>query len=224
MSELIKKAKLLDEKVLIGVRRKKEEEPQGEKASEIDPGAAMREEAARILAGAKAEAEKILADARAEAGQIKTEARTAGYREGSEAAVADWSQKVSALGGLVANLTNGIDSSVEDLKGSLVDLAISVIREITLAEADKTEISAKIDRALDMVKASKRIVLRLSDKVPSDVIERLSKVEKLQVVTEPSFEFPDANIEADFGALDLRVNSQLELFESIVKKAFGTDR
>ena len=74
-----------------------------------------------------------------------------------------------------------------------------------------------------MVKSSKKIVLKLSNNVPKELVDEFSKIEKLQVITDASLNAMDVQLEADFGSLDLRINSQMELFENLIRKAFGTD-
>ncbi len=222
LSDVIKSIDLTDEVVIVGPKEIKKNEKVEEENVE-DPIEVTKRQAEDILSQAKREAQRVVDEAKGQAQKIKDEAQKAGYIEGVKKAEKELNEKVKTVKALIDKLNEQVDSSVDEMKASLVDLSLAVIREILLVEEEKGDIEKKIESALETVKSSKEIVLKLSTDLPKDVIEKFSSFEKVQVITLSNLKKMDVQVEADFGTLDLRVNSQLELFERLVKRAFGKE-
>ncbi|WP_036223150.1 FliH/SctL family protein [Mesoaciditoga lauensis] len=222
MSDVIKKANLLDETVVVGPKKanfkveKKEEKPKE------DPIEAAKKQAEEIVNKAKKEAEKAITDAKIKAKTIEETAKKEGYAKGLKAGEKELHDQIESIKSLVEHFSKQIDESLDEIRISLIDLSIAMVKEVLLSEIEKGDVEKKIDRALDMVKSSKKIVIKVSSDLPESLMEKLTSMEKVQVISVPTFKKMDVQIEADYGTLDLRVDSQIELFERLVKKSFGS--
>ena len=217
MSDIIKGANVTNEKVTVGPKSNKKVEDR-----QIDPQKAAELKSEEMLESARKEAKKIVEEAKLKSKEIRDEAREVGYRKGIEKAKVEWNSNISRLKEMINLMETRIDSSIDKLKPSLIELSIAVIKETVFSETNHGEISKKINHALDMVKSSKKILLKISNNVPQEIANEFSKIEKLQVITDSSLEDMDVQIEVDFGSLDLRVKSQMEVSENLVRKSFGT--
>ncbi len=217
MFDIIKGANVTNEKVTIGPKVKKNSIEQ-----QKDPQKVAQAKSKEIIIEAQKKAKRLIEEAKSESEEIRKQAQNTGYQNGVEEARTEWRTKISQLKEIVNSIEERIDFSIDDLKLSLIDLSIIVVKETVLSEVDRGNISDKINRAMDMVKSSKKIVLKISNNVPQEIVNELSKIEKVQVITDASLDTMDVRVEADFGSLDLRVNSQMELFENLIRKAFGT--
>ena len=217
MSDIIKGANVTNEKVTVGPKSNKKV---GDR--QIDPQKAAELKSEEMLESARKEAKKIVEEAKLKSKKIRDEAREVGYHEGIEKAKVEWNSNISRLKEMINLMETRIDSSIDKLKPSLIELSIAVIKETVFSETNHGEISKKISHALDIVKSSKKILLKISNNVPQEIVNEFSKIEKLQVITDSSLEDMDVQIEVDFGSLDLRVKSQMEVFENLVRKSFGT--
>ena len=220
MSEVIKRANLADETVVIGPKKTgKEEEKTAENLIE-----SAKKQAEKILNRAQQEAEKIVSTADAKAIKIKEDAKREGYSQGLKNAQEELDSQIETVKSLVNNFDKQVNESLDDVKSSLVDLSIAMVKEILLFEEEKGEIEKKIEKALEIVKSSKKIVLKVSSDLPKNLIDKFSSIEKVQVIPLSTLKKMDVQVESDFGTLDLRVNSQIELFERLIKKAFGGEK
>jgi flagellar assembly protein FliH len=223
LSEIIKRVNLADETVVIGPKKTRKDEKKEEKTVE-DLIESAKKQAKEILNHARQEAEKIISTADAQANKIREDAKREGYSQGLKSAQEELNSQIENMKSLVNSFDNRVDESLDDVKSSLVDLSIAMIKEILLFEEEKGEIEKKIEKALEMVKSSKKIVLKVSSDLPKNLIDKFSSIEKVQIIPLSTLKKMDVQIEADFGTLDLRVNSQIELFERLVKKAFGGEK
>ncbi len=217
MFDIIKGANITNEKVMIGPKTEKKSTGQEE-----DPQKYAQAKSEEIISAAQKKAKQLIEEANSKLEEIKKQAQNAGYSRGVEEAKAEWESKISRLKEIVKLIEKRIDLSIDELKPSLVDLSIAVVKEVAFSEVDRGNISDKINRAIDMVKSSKKIVLKISNNVPQEIVNELSKIEKVQVITDTLLDVMDVQVEADFGSLDLRINSQIALFENLIRKAFGT--
>jgi len=215
--DIIKGANITNEKVMIGPKTEKKSTGQEE-----DPQKYAQAKSEEIISAAQKKAKQLIEEANSKLEEIKKQAQNAGYSRGVEEAKAEWESKISRLKEIVKLIEKRIDLSIDELKPSLVDLSIAVVKEVAFSEVDRGNISDKINRAIDMVKSSKKIVLKISNNVPQEIVNELSKIEKVQVITDTLLDVMDVQVEADFGSLDLRINSQIALFENLIRKAFGT--
>ncbi len=222
MSDVIKKANLLDETVVVGPKKanfkveKKEEKPKE------DPIEAAKKQAEEIVNKAKKEAEEAIKRAKIKAKTIEEAAKKEGYAQGLKAGEKELHNQIESIKSLVEHFSKQIDESLDEIRISLIDLSIAMVKEVLLSEIERGDVEKKIDRALNMVKSSKKIVIKVSSDLPESLMEKLTSMEKVQVISVPAFKKMDVQIEADFGTLDLRVDSQIELFERLVKKSFGS--
>ncbi len=215
MSDVIKGANVLNEKVVVGPKRKAED------LEREDPVEVAEKKAREILSKAREEAEKILNQARTNAKMVEEKAKNNGYTSGFEKGMEEVRKKLEEVEKFVRILKEKEDQFLDDLKEAMVELTIATVKEIVLSEVERGNVENKVQRALDAVKSSKKVTVKLSESAPAQFVEKLSSMDRIQVVPVPSFGKLDIQVEADFGTLDLRVDSQLELFERLVRKAFG---
>ncbi|MGC8636912.1 MAG: hypothetical protein C0176_00240 [Mesoaciditoga sp.] len=213
MSEIIKKPSIFEDKIKIGHQDQKMEE-------KFDLLEEAEKRARFILESAKKEYEKILNSAIAESKEIKANAYDEGYKSGYEKGLNEWKKKFFDLDPFIEKVKKNIDKSVDDLTPYLLELSISVVKEIVLSEVEPSSISKKIERVLEMVKSSKNVKLYVPSNLPEEILEDL-KNRSIDVIVDPSFGPNDLKAEVDFGVMDLRVASQLKAFEELMRKSFG---
>ncbi len=223
MSDVIKDANVTDEKVVVGSFKSSTRTRESAQKVENVEGMA-KEKAEEILENAQQRAMQILEETKSSSEKIKKESEALGYKRGLENAQEEVGSLISHMKEIVDSLENQIDSSVEEIKISLIDLAVVAVKEIVLEEVKNGDIGKKINKALEMVKSSKRIVIKLPNDLPEEVTKKLSEIDKVQILPDSKLASMDVQIEANFGSLDLRVNSQLELLEHIIRKSFGDNR
>jgi flagellar assembly protein FliH len=216
LPDIIKKAFLTDEKIKIGAKSP------NEKISYEDSVKNSKLEADRLLAEAQKKVDDMIKEAEKRSKDIEEKAKKAGYLKGVESSQKDWNVRLETLDALTASLKHHLDLSIEDLSVPFLALSISMMKEIIFSEIDEVSISNKINRALEMVNASKKIVIHLSKDVPEEVIDRIKAHEGIQIITEQNYGKGDLKVEADFGTLDLRLEAQINLFEELIKKSFGS--
>ncbi|BBJ27828.1 FliH/SctL family protein [Athalassotoga saccharophila] len=215
MSEIIKKPPVFEDKIKIGYQEKKQEE-------KVDPLEEAEKRSKFILESAKKEYERILSSAIAKSKEIKEDAYNQGYKAGYEKSLEEWKKKFLELDSFIEKVKKSIDQSVDDITPYLLELSISVVREIVLSEVDPSSISKKIERVMQMVKSSKNVKLYVPPNLPEEILEDL-KHRSIEVIVDPAFGPDDLRAEVDFGVMDLRVDSQLNAFEDLMRKSFGVN-
>lgn len=215
MPDIIKKPSIANEKVKIGFHDSAKKTEDG-----VDVVHEAQIKAKEILNDARKESEKILNEVSLKSKEIKEKAYSEGYKFGIKQSTEEWNLKISSLQNVIDSLKGEIDKTIDDITPSLLELSIVMIKEIVLSEVKGDVISKKIDRAIDIVKSSKRVVVHLPKTLPKEVIEKI-KEESIEIIMDSNFDLDDVKIEADFGVLDLRVNAQLKVFEELLRKNFG---
>ncbi len=214
MSEIIKKPPIFEDKIKIGSQE------QSKKEEKNDPLEEAEKRSRFILESAKKEYEKILNSAITKSKEIKEDAYNQGYKDGYEKGLEKWKKKFLALDPFIERLKKEVDRSLDDLTPYLLELSISVIKEVVLSDVDPSFISKKIERVLEMVKSSKNVKLYVPPNLSEEILEDL-KNRSIDVIVDSSFGPDDLKVEVDFGVMDLRVNSQLKTFEELMRKSFG---
>ncbi len=223
MSDVIKGANITNEKFVVGPFKpsaKTYKSPQ--KAENIEEMA--KKKAEEILENARQKAAQLLEETKLKAEEIQKESEELGYKKGLENSQVEAKELISRMKKIVDSLGKQIDLSVDEIKTSLIDLSIAAVKEIVLSEVKKGDIEKKVEKALSMVKSSKKIVIKLPNDLPEEVTKELSEIDKVQVLPDSKLGPMDIQVEANFGSLDLRVNSQMELLEHLIRKAFGDNR
>lgn len=215
MSDVIKKPSIFEEKVKIGSQPKKETE-------KIDPVKEAEEKAKLIVESAKAEREKILKLASLLSKEIRDNAYLEGYKAGVEKANDEWKKKLSDFDEFMKSVKAKIDKSIDDLTPYLLELSITVIKEVVLSEVDPQSISKKIERVLQLVKSSKNVKIYVPHTLPDEILRDIRNG-SVEIIVDSSFGPDDLKVEFDFGIMDLRVSSQLRFFEELMRKSFGMD-
>ncbi len=215
LSDVIKGVNILNEKVLVGPP------PKIEETKVENPIETARKKAEEILKKAKEDSAKLLKEARANAKMIEEKAKKDGYASGYQAGMKDVQKQIKEAVKFVNSLKKTEEDFFDKIKEAIVDLTVATVKEIVFSEVTRGSIEKKVERALDAVKASKKITIKVSEQAPAQLIEKLSLIEKVQVLPLSTFDKMDVQVEADFGTLDLRVDSQLELFERLVRKSMG---
>ncbi len=180
-----------------------------------------RNEAASIVARAKAEADDIINRAETEAARIKEEAAAVGLEEGRNQGAAELSQVVAAASQRLAQ----IEAQVEP---QLKDLAIKIARKIL-----GRELEFHPDGVVDIVKQAlsekarqrREIYLRVNPndlqfirENKADLLEVLSRAKEIGIREDPEVERGGVVIETDAGTIDAQLETQLAVFEQVLKK------
>ncbi len=216
MPDIIKRPFLTDERVRIGLTSEEGIAP----AENYEQNVEIK--ARQLLDDAQKKAEEIIANALLKSKEIGDRAEKEGYSKGLEIAKEEWNAKFSSLEGLITSIKKKIDLSIEGLSNSLLALSIATVKEILMSEVDNADISKKIEKALEFIKTSKHIVIHIPKGVDQGIIDTMKNQEGIEIITESNFGRGDLEIESDFGTLDVRLDTQIKLFEELVKKSFGS--
>lgn len=222
MPDVIKGANVTNEKVVVGPFKPSSKIPESTKIENMEEMAEKK--AKEILENAHQRAAQMLEETESKIEKIQKESEEIGYKRGLENAQAEVEVLLSRMKKIVDSLEKQIDSSIEEIKTSLIEISIITVKETVFSEVKKGDIEKKIGKALDLVKSSKKIVIKIPNDLPEEVTKKLSEIDKIQILADPKFGPMDVQVEANFGSLDLRVNSQMELLEHLIRKAFGDNR
>lgn len=193
------------------------------RASIIDSSSyEARSEAQKIRDKALAEAEEIKQQALHEAVQIKEKAHEDGHKEGR-------AEGASELVQIVAQTSQRLAQIEEQAVPQLRDLALSIARKVL-----GRELEFHPDAVIDVIKQAlaekarqrREIVLRVN---PEDLailrerkhelLEVLSRAKEIGVREDPDVARFGVVIETDAGIIDAQLETQLAVFERVLKEA-----
>jgi type III secretion protein L len=179
-----------------------------------------RGEAQSIRERALIEAEEMRKNAEAECEEIKARAYEAGYAEGRDAGAAELSE-------VVATHVQRMDQIVAQAQPQLRDLAVAIARKIL-----GRELEFHPDAVVDIVKQAlaekarlrREIFLRVNpadlqlirDRKP-DLLDVLSRAKEIGIREDPDVAPHGVIIETDAGTIDAQLETQLEVFERVLK-------
>jgi type III secretion system HrpE/YscL family protein len=183
---------------------------------------AARAEAASIVSRAQAEAEEIIDQAELEAVRIKEMANEEGLRQGRD----QGAQELCEIVGRASTRLAQIEAQVEP---QLRELALRIARKIL-----GRELASRPEGVVDIVKQAlsekarqrREIYLRVH---PEDLryirenkaalLEVLSRAKEIGLREDPEVERHGVIIETDAGTIDAQLETQLAVFERVLKQA-----
>ncbi len=180
-----------------------------------------KSEAQRIREKALAEAEETRQQAQAEAERIKKQAHEQGYQEGR-------AQGATELSRIVAQASLRLTQIEAQAVPQLRDLAITIARKVL-----GRELEFHPDAVVDVIKQAlaekarqrREIVLRVNPEDLATVRERkpelievLSRAKEIGVREDPDVARFGVVIETDAGIIDAQLETQLEVFERVLKE------
>ncbi len=187
-----------------------------------------RQEAERIVAGAKAAAQR-------ETLQIREQARQAGHQEGLQAGLAEGRQQghdealagvAAQLKDLVARWTQTLDllqqhmpEHVADARMDLVQLALTIARRVARQEAlrNRQVAAAVVEDALRTAGAARRVALRVNpvevdvlEKYLPEVLAKLRSIEEVELTPDDAVSPGGCVLRFGAGQIDARIETQLD--------------
>jgi len=181
-------------------------------------------EAQTILERAQADAERMITDAHEEAERIKAEAydeaKSTGYDEGRQQGIAEFSE-------LVADFARRMRQIEDQAIPQLRDLALKIARKIL-----GRELEFHPDAVIDIVKQALTEKARLRREVflrvnpedlamirehKADLVEVLSRCKEIGLREDPDVTRGGCIIETDAGIIDAQLETQLAVFERVLK-------
>jgi type III secretion protein L len=180
-----------------------------------------RNEAQAIKDRAQAEAKEILNQAENEAARIKEEAAAIGLEEGRN-------QGAAELAEIVATVSQRLSLIEAQVEPQLKDLAIKIARKIL-----GRELEFHPEGVVDIVKQAlsekarqrREIYLRVNPEdlqhireSKADLLEVLSRAKEIGIREDPDVEKGGVVIETDAGTIDAQLETQLAVFEQVLKK------
>lgn len=179
-----------------------------------------RSEAQSIRDRATSEAESILAQAKADAETIRKQAQEEGYRDGK-------AEGATELGEVVAKAVRRFQQIEQQVEPQLRDLAVSIARKILGRELEfHPEGVVDVVRQALAEKARQRreIYLRvhpddlafIRERKP-ELVEVLSRAKEIGLREDPDVARSGVIIETEAGTIDAQLETQLEVFERVLK-------
>jgi len=177
-------------------------------------------EAAELKAEAQAEAEQLLLEATANAERMSQDAREKGYREGRE-------QGATELAEVVAQSSRRLQQIESQAIPQLKELSLSIARKIL-----GKELQISPETVLDIVKQAlaekarqrREIFLRVNPddlalirEHKGELLEVLSRCKEIGIREDPEVSPHGVIIETDAGIIDAQLETQLAVFERVLK-------
>lgn len=219
------------------------EEPADEEQPEIRPTAEeIREEAKKeardILEKAQKQAEEIRQKAEKESEVIyqeaRKEAREKGYEEGlaggKEEVLATWKDILQKAQGRFSELEQKADNWEKDFPAQVIDLSVEVARRIIGEELDREPeiIVSRVREALKEMAQVGEVLIKvcprdypLVEAAREKLAEENGGLKKISLMSTEELEKGDFLVETQFGGVDGRVKTQLELLSGELKKRWS---
>jgi len=192
------------------------------KAEAKDIVAKAKADAQRIVGEAREQAAGLITEAQAEGEQIKADAKTGGYQEGRE-------QGATELAEIVAGASQRLSQIEAQAVPQLKELAVTIARKIL-----GKELEFHPDGVVDIVKQAlgekarqrREIFLRVNPEDMTaireskpDLLEVLSRCKEIGIREDPDVERFGVVIETDAGMIDAQLETQLAVFERVLKNS-----
>ncbi|MDR3563807.1 MAG: FliH/SctL family protein [Negativicutes bacterium] len=191
-----------------------------------------RQQADDIVATANFQAEAIAAAATEQAERLKREAVEEGHRLGYNDGLAQANKVIEeATDRAKAIIDEAAEQSARMFRSSeqqMVEIALAVARKILnreLADYQMTVLPL-VKAALDKVRDQDRITIRVSPQdvetvqmVKSDLQSSLTRDGTITIATDDGLKSGDCVVETPYGAVDARIDSQLEIVETALRDA-----
>jgi type III secretion protein L len=184
--------------------------------------AEAKSEAQAIRERAESEAAEIRRQALAEAEQVKKRAHDEGYKAGRD-------QGVAELAEIVAHASQRLEQIEAQAVPQLRDLALTIARKILGRELEfhPEAVVDVVKQALaEKARQRREIVLRVNPEDlatirehRAELLEVLSRAKEIGVREDPDVARSGVIIETDAGIIDAQLETQLGVFERVLKEA-----
>lgn len=181
-----------------------------------------RSDAQTIKERALAEAEEIRRKAELEAEEIKRQAYELGYKEGQN----EGAQKLSEI---VAKVSQRLNQTEAQLVPQLTKLTVTIARKVLGRELEfapegvvdivKQAISEKARQRRELMLRVNPDDLQAIRERKADLLEVLSRCKEIGIREDPDVARYGVIIETDAGIIDAQLDTQLEVFENLLKTA-----
>jgi len=181
-----------------------------------------RDEARQIRERAQIEAQQIRAAVTIEAEQIKKQAHEQGYAEGRD-------QGAKELAEVIANISLRAQQIEDQAIPQLKDLALKIARKIIGRELEfapeavvdivKQALSEKARQRRDIYLRVNPADLQFIREHKGELLEVLSRAKEIGIREDPNVAVHGVIIETDAGIIDAQLDTQLAVFERVLKEA-----
>lgn len=183
--------------------------------------AEAKSEAALIRERAAEQAAEVVRKAEVEAEQLKQKAYQQGYEHGKDTAAADLCQ-------VVASTSRRLQQIEAQAEPQLRDLAVKIARRIIGKELELAPeaVVGIVKQALgEKARQRREIVLRVHPDdlqrirdSKADLVEVLSRAKEIGIREDPEIARGGVVIETDAGTIDAQVDTQLEVFDRVLRE------
>ncbi len=179
------------------------------------------DEANAIRARAEEKAAQIIETAHREGDEIRANAHQQGYQDGCDKAAAELSE-------IVATSSRRLQQIEEQAEPQLRDLALKIARKVIGKElefAPETVVDVVKQALSEKARQRREIFLRVNPadlqyirEHKADLIEVLSRAKEIGIREDPDIARGGVVIETDAGTIDAQLETQLEVFERVLKE------
>jgi type III secretion protein L len=172
------------------------------------------------------DSQSIIANANKESERIKKEsleAFEAEKKKGFEQGLAEGKAQIAQhmMDSITATIKN-----LESFESEVVEIVMQAVRRI-LGQMDNTELITRIAKnAVGLVKNQKRVVLRVNSKDAARLEHKISEmlaefpgISFIDIVPDQRLKEGDVMLETDIGAVDARLETQLDVIRKSLTKA-----
>lgn len=190
---------------------------------EIDYVALAKEEAERILSGARSQAEELVNQAQTEADGIQEAARNRGYQDGKAALEQELEELRRQLEASYQKKRGELESDYRakraDMEKDLVDVILTVFNKVFHIQFDNKKhiLMYLIDNAILNIEGEKRFRVKVAagnvlflENHKEEILDRVGHDIELEILSDSTMEGNECVIETDSGVFDCSLGTQLE--------------
>ena len=118
--------------------------------------------------------------------------------------------------------------SLRDVELALVDVVVDAVQQIVRQFDDKVLVTNTVRRGLDLVRGSKKLIVRVHPQMQEVVGEQLQEWQKtishIEVIADTQLRLDECILESDVGIVNASVELQVESLVKSLRKAFPVPR
>lgn len=122
----------------------------------------------------------------------------------------------------MVRFTAAMDDYIKQMEQDLVKVVISAVRRVIHGFDDATIVQHAVQSAMELVKGSRKLHIRVNPSVQSEVEARLDSVRQrfthLEVIGDADLNDTDCILESDIGIVNAGLWPQLEIIEQALKE------
>jgi len=173
---------------------------------------------------------KAIQEAQSKAQQILEQAYNQGYSQGYNEAKnkleQEYQQKINELQEQIKNILNLKESLVKEMEKDIVELAIKVAEKVInkKIEEEPELVSSYLIELLPKIEQAKNITIWINPneieyvRLSKDKFKNLVEVENINIAPDSRIEKGGCIIETNFGKIDARISTKLEVLKEIIFK------